>query len=129
MTIKDQAEDIIDGIKDRLDGDHCHHHPEHVLAEKAKEKVKEFTEKYDPVSRLILESGGIFPFARKLKNGEIKLPELSKDDLLGKPLMACIGNSKPWVGRDGLNRTSFEAKAFKVWENAKTKTILEDLPF
>jgi hypothetical protein len=41
MTIKDQAEDIIDGIKDRLDGDHCHHHPEHMLAEKAKEKVKE----------------------------------------------------------------------------------------
>ena len=37
MTIKDQAEDIIDGIKDRLDGDHCHHHPEHMLAEKAKE--------------------------------------------------------------------------------------------
>ena len=41
MTIKDQAEDIIDGIKDRLDGDHCHHHPfEHMLAEKAKEKVR-----------------------------------------------------------------------------------------
>ena len=63
------------------------------------------------------------------KTEVFKLPELSKDDLLGKPLMACIGNSKPWVGRDGLNRTSFEAKAFKVWENAKTKTILEDLPF
>ena len=58
-----------------------------------------------------------------------KLPELSKDDILGKHLMACIGNSKPWVGRDGLNRTSFEAKAFKVWEGAKTKTVLEDLPF
>ena len=42
--------------------------------------LEEFTEKYDPVSRLILESGGIFPFARKLKNGEIKLPELSKKE-------------------------------------------------
>ena len=46
--IKNKAEDIIDGIKDRLDGECCDHedhdcciHPEHVLAEKAKEKVKE----------------------------------------------------------------------------------------
>ena len=43
--------------------------------------------------------------------------------------MAFVDKSKPWVGRDGLNRTSMEAKAFKVWENAKTKTVLEDLPF
>ena len=42
--------------------------------------LEEFTEKYDPVSRLILESGGIFPFAKKLKNGEIELPELSKKE-------------------------------------------------
>ena len=58
-----------------------------------------------------------------------KLPELSRDDLLGKPIMGVVGESKPWVGRDGLNRTSMEIKAFKLWENAPTKTVLDDLPF
>ena len=49
--VKDKAEDVIDGIKDRLDGECCDHedhdcciHPEHVIAEKAKEKVKELAE-------------------------------------------------------------------------------------
>ena len=32
--------------------------------------VSEFTDRYDPVSRLILENGGILPFAKRLKEGE-----------------------------------------------------------
>ena len=36
--------------------------------------LSEFTSGYDPISRLILESGGILPFAKKLKSGEIELP-------------------------------------------------------
>jgi hypothetical protein len=49
--IQDKAGDIVDGIKDRLDGECCDHedhdcciHPEHMIAEKAKEKVKELAE-------------------------------------------------------------------------------------
>ena len=37
--------------------------------------LTEFTEKYDPVSRLILENGGILPFAKRMKEGEVSLPE------------------------------------------------------
>ena len=37
----------------------------------------EFTSKYDQVTRMIIESGGIFPFAKSLKAGEIELPELT----------------------------------------------------
>ncbi|MBE49070.1 MAG: aconitate hydratase [Euryarchaeota archaeon] len=37
----------------------------------------EFTSKYDQVTRMIIESGGIFPFAKSLKAGEIGLPELT----------------------------------------------------
>ena len=37
--------------------------------------LSEFTSGYDPISRLILESGGILPFAKRLKSGEIELPE------------------------------------------------------
>ena len=40
--------------------------------------LEEFTNKYDPVTRMILENGGIFPFAKKLTAGEIKLPEINK---------------------------------------------------
>ena len=36
--------------------------------------LTEFTEGYDPISKLILESGGILPFAKKLKSGEVTLP-------------------------------------------------------
>ena len=59
----------------------------------------------------------------------LKLPELSVDDILGLPVMACIGHSKPWKGRDGNTRTSFEAKAFRVWKDANKKEVLGDIPF
>lgn len=39
--------------------------------------LSEFTEKYDPVTRLILENGGILPFAKKLEGGDVVLPKLS----------------------------------------------------
>ena len=39
--------------------------------------LSEFTEKYDPVTRLILENGGILPFAKKLGAGDVVLPEIS----------------------------------------------------
>ncbi len=36
--------------------------------------LEEFTSRYDPVTRLILESGGLFPFTRRLQAGEIEVP-------------------------------------------------------
>ena len=36
--------------------------------------LKEFTEGYDPVTQVILEQGGLFPFSKKVVGGEIKLP-------------------------------------------------------
>ena len=39
--------------------------------------LSEFTEKYDPVTRLILENGGILPFAKKMEAGHVVLPEIS----------------------------------------------------
>jgi len=38
--------------------------------------LNEFTAEYDPVTRLIIENGGILPFAKNLKEGDISLPEL-----------------------------------------------------
>ena len=42
--------------------------------------LSEFTKKYDPVSSLILENGGILPFAKRLKGGTIDLPEFSTQE-------------------------------------------------
>ncbi|MDA0668125.1 MAG: aconitase family protein [Planctomycetota bacterium] len=36
--------------------------------------LKEFTEGYDPVTQVILEQGGLFPFSKKVVGGEIKVP-------------------------------------------------------
>jgi len=53
---------------------------DHKMLEKLQngEKIplSEFTSKYDPVTKLIIENGGLFPFASKLKNEEISLPPL-----------------------------------------------------
>ena len=42
--------------------------------------LSEFTKKYDPVSSLILENGGILPFAKRLKEGAVELPEFSTQE-------------------------------------------------
>jgi len=39
--------------------------------------LSEFTSKYDSVTALIIESGGLFPFAERMKSGEISLPEVT----------------------------------------------------
>lgn len=43
--------------------------------------LSEFTGKYDPVTQLIIENGGIFPFAKKLKAGEVGLPVVSTEPI------------------------------------------------
>ena len=60
--------------------------------------LEEFTNKYDPVTRLILESGGIFPFAKKLGKGELTLPPVSE---IEKPMtMAEKIIAKKLIGMD-----------------------------
>lgn len=36
--------------------------------------LDEFTRRYDPVTRLILESGGLIPFAKRVRQGEMEVP-------------------------------------------------------
>jgi len=37
-------------------------------------ELSEFTAEYDPVTRAILEAGGLFPFAKRVRAGEIHVP-------------------------------------------------------
>ena len=41
--------------------------------------LDEFTNRYDPVTKIIVESGGLFPFAKKLNNGDVSIPRLSDE--------------------------------------------------
>ena len=41
--------------------------------------LEEFTGKYDPVTKLIVENGGIFPFAKRMKAGDVELPSVSSE--------------------------------------------------
>ena len=43
--------------------------------------LEEFTGNYDPVTKLIVENGGIFPFAKRMKAGDVELPEVSNEPL------------------------------------------------
>ena len=53
---------------------------DHAMLERLQggEKIglSEFTEKFDPVSKKILENGGIMAFAKKLEEGVVELPDL-----------------------------------------------------
>ena len=42
--------------------------------------LSEFTDKYDEVTKIIIEKGGLFPFAKALKNDEITLPSIDTDE-------------------------------------------------
>ncbi len=53
---------------------------DHAMLERLQEgeeiDLSEFTSQYDEVTQIILEKGGLFPFAKSLKAGEIKLPAI-----------------------------------------------------
>ena len=61
--------------------------------------LSEFTEQYDSVTRLILENGGILPFAKKLKAGQIELPPVSTEQR-GMTMVEKIVANK-LIGRNG----------------------------
>ena len=42
--------------------------------------LSEFTSKYDPVTQLVISEGGLFPFAKKLKSGDVTLPAIETQD-------------------------------------------------
>ena len=67
---------------------------------------------------------------RKIKT----LPNVTEMDLLGKPMIAGIGFSKPWKDKTGKERRSLEVKSIRVWEEGKTIDISgdvdeDDIPF
>tara|TARA_B100001094_G_scaffold318654_1_gene362510 strand:+ start:4521 stop:6500 length:1980 start_codon:yes stop_codon:yes gene_type:complete len=74
--------------------------------------LDEFTSRYDPVTKLIIENGGLFPFAEKLKNKQISLPPLETPNcpmtmaekiiarnLVGQPSNQCVKPHDPVIAQ------------------------------
>ena len=64
--------------------------------------LSEFTKKYDPGSRLILENGGILPFARRLKEGTVDLPEFDTQERPMTMVEKLVSNKL--LGKNGKKR-------------------------
>ena len=64
--------------------------------------LSEFTKKYDPVSRLILENGGILPFAKRLKEGTVDLPEFDTQERPMTMVEKLVSNKL--LGKNGKKR-------------------------
>ena len=75
-------------------------------------QLEEFTQQYDEVTALILESGGLFEFSKQLKDGRLSLPELSREqrpmtmaekiiarNLVGQPEGACVQPQDPVIAQ------------------------------
>ncbi|MDA1167624.1 MAG: aconitase family protein [archaeon] len=73
-------------------------------------QLNEFTNKYDPVTKLILEHGGLFPFAQALNDGSIQLPPISTpfrpmtmaekiiaNNLVRQPVGQCVQPGDPVI--------------------------------
>lgn len=64
-----------------------------------------------------------------------EIPDVTADDLVGKPVMVVVRKGKPWTSeRDGKTRTPLEAKYFNVWNEGAELSDKElddddDLPF
>ena len=74
--------------------------------------LSEFTSRYDPVTKLIIENGGLFPFAEKLKSEQISLPPLDTPEcpmtmaekiiarnLVGQPHQQCVKPHDPVIAQ------------------------------
>ena len=63
-------------------------------------ELDEFTGKYDPVTKLIVENGGIFSFAKSMKVGDVELPEVSSESVPMTMAEKIISNKL--LGQEGI---------------------------
>ena len=59
------------------------------------------------------------------------LPDLTVDDLNGRPVVAVVGRGKDWVNDEGETRPSWRCKFTKIWKDGKRLATrnTNDLPF
>ena len=73
------------------------------------------------------------PVHKKVVDGqeiEMKaLPNLTSQDMLGKPVTAFVAKGRPFTNKEGKTRTFYDCKWIKQWEGGKTKEVGDEIPF
>jgi hypothetical protein len=59
------------------------------------------------------------------------LPTITNDDIIGKPVIAVVGDGKPYTNKNGKEVTPKEVKFVKYWKDGVQKEggLDEDIPF
>ena len=72
---------------------------------------------------------------REVDGNEIEvqlLPNLTSDDMLGKPGIAFVDKGRPWINKEGEKKQYWDAKWINKWPEGKEKTISgasDEIPF
>ena len=64
----------------------------------------------------------------KKVNVEI-MPNLSEDDIVGRPVIAVVGRGKPYTNKQGKEIRPWQAKFVKHWDEGEIRDFSEEIPF
>jgi 3-isopropylmalate/(R)-2-methylmalate dehydratase large subunit len=94
--------------------------------------LSEFTAKWDPITRLVIEHGGLFPFNQALARGEVKLPArtVSKRPMtMGEKVLAAHllpGQGAPYVKPGDSVMVNVDGGYSHEYTTAQVHTFLEE---
>ena len=57
------------------------------------------------------------------------MPDLSEDDINGRPVVAVVGRGKPYTNKSGKEVTPWQCKFVKSWDDGEIRDFSEEIPF
>ena len=57
------------------------------------------------------------------------MPNLSEDDINGRPIIAVVGRGKPYTNKQGKEVTPWIVKFVKYWDEGEIRDFSEEIPF
>ena len=57
------------------------------------------------------------------------MPNLSEDDINGRPITAVVDRGKPYKNKDGKEIKPWQAKFVKAWDEGEIRNFKEEIPF
>jgi len=57
------------------------------------------------------------------------MPNLSEEDINGKPAVGVVGRGKPYTNKDGKAINPWQVKFVKSWDEGEAKDFTEEIPF
>ena len=57
------------------------------------------------------------------------MPNLSEEDINGRPVTAVVGRGKPYTNKNGKEINPWQVKFVKAWDEGEMKDFSEEIPF